>query len=132
MLTCDASQAGFILDGTLIDRTATSADLADRLSGTLQHLPGQVGWRAFKTRNGEWNVSISFKDSRIHSGYFWANVSSSGSWDDWEPTEARRRAEHESTMQRLFGAPSFDAGGLKVYLVRDPRDSMERIMFEFS
>lgn len=94
----------------------------------MQGFTGHPEWAVFRTRDLPINASLSFKDDRLHSGYFWASVEG-GSWDTLEETEGYRRLMHEQIMQDLFGADKFENDALTVRLIRDPRSSMEEIAF---
>ncbi|MEG3087214.1 hypothetical protein [Sphingomonas sp. PB4P5] len=72
---------------------------------------------------------VTFRDDKVHSGYFWAYVPSGG-WEDDERAEQQRRAEHERLMQALFGAIRFEDQAIRVDLARDPRSGLEQITFE--
>lgn len=75
-------------------------------------------------------AEANFLDGNTHSGYFWADVPTSGGWEDYERAEQQRRVKHEELMYDLFGADQYEDEAIDVELLRDPRSGLEQIAFD--
>lgn len=130
-LDFDLRRSAFVYHGVELSRDSTLADLSQHLNGKTELTEGRPDWAVLRTEDANLNASFFFQNERLHSGHFWARVSDSTSWDDFERDEASRRGKHEEIMNRLFGAEAFENAFLRVELKRDPRTPLETISFLF-
>jgi hypothetical protein len=107
----------------------TAAQLASAFAVKVQPRPDDLHWSFIQVDARPVSAFVTFRDDKVHCGYFWAYVPSGG-WEDYERAEQQRRTEHECLMQALFGAIRFEDQAIRVDLARDPRSGLEQITFE--
>jgi hypothetical protein len=107
----------------------TAAQLASAFAVKVQPRPDDLHWSFIQVDARPVSAFVTFRDDKVHCGYFWTYVPSGG-WEDYERAEQQRRTEHECLMQALFGAIRFEDQAIRVDLARDPRSGLEQITFE--
>jgi hypothetical protein len=129
MLEFDRPRSSFLLNGVRIGPGVTEAQLASAFAVKVQLKPGYPRWSFFQMNSRPVSAFVTFRDDKVHSGYFWAYGPSDG-LEDYERAEQQRRAEHERLTHALFGAIRFEDQAIRVVLARDPRSGLEQITFE--